>query len=72
VLHAIAIDTDGSQQNQIGFNLNAVDLDHYQIQFGQVRRHPFAHPHRRKRHKPPRYGRLRHARAVRGWNVALR
>ena len=36
-----------------------------------VRRHPLAHPHRRKRHKPTRYGRLRHARAVRGWNVAL-
>jgi hypothetical protein len=68
----VAIDADGGQQRQVFGDVDAVDLDHQQIELGQVRRHPFAHPLRRQRDEPTRCCGLRHAGAVGRWNIALR
>src|SRR3982751_6123527 len=66
-----AIDADGGQQRQVLGDMDAVNLDHQQIERRQCGRHPFAHPLRRQRHEPTRRRRLRYAGAVRCWNIAL-
>jgi hypothetical protein len=58
--------------SQVLGDVDAVDLDHQQIEFGQVRRHPFAHPLRRQRHEPTRRSRLRYAGARGRWDVTFR
>ncbi len=44
---AHGVNADRRHQDQILVHVNAVDLDHQQIEPGEIRRHPFLHACRR-------------------------
>ena len=59
MLVALRVDTDRRDQDQILVHVNAVDLDHQQIEAGEVGRHPLLHARRRQRHEAAGGGRFR-------------
>jgi hypothetical protein len=54
MLVALCIDTERRDQDQIFVQVNAIDLDHQQIEAGKIRRHPLLHPRRRQCHEAAR------------------
>ena len=53
ILVAFAVDPKRGDQDQIIADVQPVDLDHQQVQLGQVRGHPLRHALGRQRHEPP-------------------
>ena len=72
MLVAVRIDADRRHQDHVLVHLNAVDLDHQQIEAGKIGRHPFLQPRRRQRDKVPGGRRFRQARPLGRRHVALR
>ena len=52
MLVAVRINADRRHQGHVLVHVNAVDLDHHQIEAGKIRRHPFLQPRRRQREFP--------------------
>jgi hypothetical protein len=50
---ALGIDPERGDQHQIAADVQAVDLDHQQVQLRQVRCHPLGQPVGRQSDKPP-------------------
>ena len=71
MLIALRVDTDRRNQDQILVHVNAVDLDHQQIETGEIGRHPLLHSCRRQRHEAAGGSRFRQPRPRRGRNVSL-
>lgn len=61
MLVAFTVDTQRGNQHQVVADMQAVDLDDQEVQFGQVRCHPLGQPFGRQRHEPARGRRLRGA-----------
>ena len=59
MLVALCVDTECRNQDQIVVHVNAIDLDHQQIEAGEIRRHPLLHACRRQGHEAPGCGRFR-------------
>ena len=47
MLVALRVDTDRCNQDRIFVHVNAIDLDHQQIEAGEIGCHPILHPRRR-------------------------
>jgi hypothetical protein len=47
MLVALRVDANRRDQDQILVHVNAVDLDHQQIEAGEIGRHPLFHARRR-------------------------
>ena len=58
MLVAVGVNTDRRDQDQFLVHMNAVNLDHQQIEAGEIGRHPFLHARRRQRHEAARDGRF--------------
>ena len=71
-LSPFAVDADRRHQHQILVHVNAVDLDHQQVELGQVRGHPLLHACGRERDEVARGRRLRYPAPRRRRNVSLR
>ena len=71
MLVAHCVNTDRCDQDQILVHVDAVDLDHQQIEAREIGRYPLLHTRRRQRNEAAGGGRFRQARPHRGWNVAL-
>ena len=71
MLVAVRIDADRRHQGHILVHVNAVDLDHQQIEAGKIGRHPFLQPRRRQRDKMPGSRRSRQACPLWRRHVAL-
>ena len=71
MLVAVRIDADRRHQGHILVYVNAVDLDHQQIEAGKIGRHPFLQPRRRQRDKMPGSRRSRQACPLWRRHVAL-
>src|SRR5262245_22382410 len=59
MLVALRIDTDRCNQDQIFVHVNAIDLNHQQIEAGEIGRHPILHARRRQRYEAAGGGRFR-------------
>jgi hypothetical protein len=71
MLIAVGVDADCSDQDQILVHVNAIDLDHQQIETGEIGRQPPPHACRRQRHEAAGGGRFRQTRPLRCRNVSL-
>src|SRR6266567_1403683 len=72
MLVALRVDTDRCNQDQIFVHVNAIDLDHQQIEAGEIGCHPILHARRRQRHEAAGGGRFRQTSPRRPRNVSLR
>ena len=70
MLVALCIDTECRDQDQIVVHVNAVDLDHQQIEAGEIRRHPLLQACRRQCHETAGGGRFRQPSPCGRWNVS--
>ena len=64
MLVAVHIDADRRDEGHVLVHVNAVDLDHQQLEIGKIGPHPFLQPRRRQRDKTPGGGRFRQTRAI--------
>ena len=71
MLIALRVDTDRRDEDQILVHVNAVDLDHQQIEAREIGRHPLLHARRRQRYKAAGGGRFRQTSPRRRRNVSL-
>jgi hypothetical protein len=58
---AVCINAEGGDQHEVIADVQPVDLDDQEVQFGQVGRHPLGQPFSRQCHEPARGRRLRGA-----------
>src|SRR5262249_28609044 len=72
MLVALRIDTDRCNQEQIFVHVNAIDLDHQQIEAGEIGCHPILHARGRQRYEAVGGGRFRQTSPRRPRNVSLR
>src|SRR5947209_12499916 len=72
MLVALRVDTDRCNQDQIFVHVNAIDLDHQQIEAGEIGCHPILHARRRQRYEAAGGGRFRQTSPRRPRNVSLR
>ena len=72
MLAPLRVDADRRQQHQLPRDVQAVDLDHQEIELRQVGRHELRQPLRRQSDEPPRGRRLRSSVAVHDRKTILR
>src|SRR5207247_612587 len=72
MLVALRVNTDRCNQDQIFVHVNAIDLDHQQIEAGEIGCHPILHARRRQRYEAAGGGRFRQTSPRRPRNVSLR
>src|SRR5262249_42031372 len=72
MLVALRIDTDRCNQEQIFVHVNAIDLDHQQIEAGEIGCHPILHARRRQRYEAAGGGRFRQTSPPRPRDVSPR
>ena len=72
MLVALHVDTDRRDEDQTLVHVNAVDLDHQQIEAREIGRHPHLHARCRQRHEAAGAGRFRQISPRRRRNVSLR
>src|SRR6266516_3909810 len=71
MLVALRVDTDRCNQDQIFVHVNAIDLDHQQIEAGEIGCHPIPHARRRQRYEAAGGGRFRQTSPRRPRNISL-
>ena len=71
MLFAAPVDAHRRHEGHVLLHVNAVDLNHQQIETGKISRHPFLQPSRLRRDKMPRGGGFRQIRAFTRQNVAF-
>ena len=54
MLMAVCINAEGGDQHEVIADVQPVDLDDQEVQFGQVRRHPLGQSFSRQCHEPAR------------------